>query len=407
MIVANINLYINLGGDLYYMKNQIMLEAEKLQEELTAWRRGLHQIPEIGLALPETVAFVTEKLREMGIPYTVYEDSSNIMACIGQGDTCYMIRGDMDALPIVEQSQESFAATNGCMHACGHDMHTAMMLGAAKLIKAHESELHGVAKLFFQSGEETFAGAKALIAAGAMENPHVDAALALHVFSQKPLGTLGGHTNPCAGVYGFRIKLTGKGVHGSSPEDGIDPINTAVHIHQGLQELVAREISGFDEVALTIGKFHAGNAANIIPETAEMEGTLRVFNPDIRRRMIRRIHEITEGIAAAYRTKAEIETLSDVPPMVCDADELAWSRKVIREVDDSLTVDAFHAMGSEDFACYSELVPTAFYMIGAGVDNPDERLPQHNPKIRFNEKVLPIGAAVYASAVLKKLGKQS
>ena len=131
------------------MKNQIMLEAEQLQEELTAWRRELHQIPEVGLTLPKTVAFVTKKLEEMNIEYTVYEDSSNVVACIGKGDTCYMIRGDMDALPIEEQSQEPFSSTNGCMHACGHDMHTTMMLGAAKLIKAHESELRGVAKLIF------------------------------------------------------------------------------------------------------------------------------------------------------------------------------------------------------------------------------------------------------------------
>jgi amidohydrolase len=386
------------------MKNQIMLEAEQLLEEMTAWRRELHQIPEIGLALPQTVAFVTKKLKEMNIKYTVYEDSSNIVAYIGQGSACYMIRGDMDALPIKEQSQEPFASANGCMHACGHDMHTAMMLGAANLIKAHETELHGVAKLVFQSAEEIFAGAKALIHDGVMENPHVDAALALHVFSQKPLGTLGGHTNPCAGVYGFRIKLTGQGVHGSSPEGGIDPINTAIHIHLGLQELMAREISGFNEVALTIGKFHAGSAANIIPETAEMEGTLRVFDPKVRERIIRRIHEITENIASAYRTKAEIEVLSDVPPLVCDEKELAWCREVILDVDDSLTVDTFHAMGSEDFACYSELVPAAFYMLGAGVEDPKDRLPQHNPKIRFNEDVLPIGAAIYATAVLKRLG---
>lgn len=387
------------------MKNQIMLEAEQIQEELTEWRRKLHQIPELGLKLPRTVAFVTEKLEEMGVEYTVYEESSNVVARIGQGDTCYLIRGDMDALPITEESGETFAASNGCMHACGHDMHTTMMLGAAKLIKAHEAELNGVAKLIFQSAEEIFAGAKAAIASGVMENPHVDAAMALHVFSQKPLGTLGGHAVPAAGVYGFRIKLTGQGVHGSSPECGVDPINTAIHIHLGLQELMAREVSGFDEVALTIGKFCAGSAANIIPETAELEGTLRVFDPAVRERMIQRIHDITYSIAAAYRTKAEIEVLSDVPPLVCDEKENAWSRGVIHEVDDSLIVDDFHAMGSEDFACYSELVPSTFYMIGAGVENPEERLPQHNPKIRFNEGVLPIGAAVYATAVLKRLGK--
>ena len=387
------------------MKNQIMLEAEQIKEEMTAWRRKLHQIPEIGLKLPKTVQFVKEKLDEMGIEYTVYEESSNIVACIGHGDTCYMIRGDMDALPMEEKSGETFSSTNGCMHACGHDMHTAMMLGAAKLIKAHESELKGVAKLLFQSAEEIFAGAKAAITSGVMENPHVDAAMALHVFSQKPLGTLGGHKLPAAGVYGFRIKLTGQGVHGSSPEHGVDPINTAIHIHLGLQELISREVSGFDEVALTIGKFHAGSAANIIPETAELEGTLRVFDPVLRQKMIQRIHTITQNIAEAYRTKAEIEVLSNVPPLVCDEAENSWSREVIYEVNNSLIIDEFHAMGSEDFAFYSELVPATFYMIGAGVENPEERFPQHNPKIRFNEDVLPIGAAVYTTAVLKRLSK--
>ena len=387
------------------MKNQIMLEAEQIKEEMTAWRRKLHQIPEIGLKLPKTVQFVKEKLDEMGIEYTVYEESSNIVACIGHGDTCYMIRGDMDALPMEEKSGETFSSTNGCMHACGHDMHTAMMLGAAKLLKAHESELKGVAKLLFQSAEEIFAGAKAAITSGVMENPHVDAAMALHVFSQKPLGTLGGHKLPAAGVYGFRIKLTGQGVHGSSPEHGVDPINTAIHIHLGLQELISREVSGFDEVALTIGKFHAGSAANIIPETAELEGTLRVFDPVLRQKMIQRIHTITQNIAEAYRTKAEIEVLSNVPPLVCDEAENAWSREVIYEVNNSLIIDEFHAMGSEDFAFYSELVPATFYMIGAGVENPEERFPQHNPKIRFNEDVLPIGAAVYTTAVLKRLSK--
>ena len=130
-----------------------------------------------------------------------------------------------------------------------------------------------------------------------------------------------------------------------------------------------------------------------------------MFDPEIREKIIRRIHEISQGIAAAYRTKVEIEVLSDVPPLVCDEKENAWCQEVIREVDDSLIVKSFHAMGSEDFACYSRLVPSSFFMIGAGVDNPDERLPQHNPKIRFNENVLPIGAAIYATAVLKRLGK--
>ena len=385
---------------------KLLESAKELETQLRTWRRTLHRHPEVGFDLPETKALVKKALTEMG--YTPQDcGKCGVLALAGgkrPGKTI-LLRGDMDALPLQEESGEEFASeVPGKMHGCGHDMHTAMMLGAAKLIKAHESELNGVAKLLFQSAEEIFAGAKAAIAGGVMENPHVDSALALHVFSQKPLGTLGGHKVPAAGVYGFRIKLTGQGVHGSSPEHGVDPINTAIHIHLGLQELMSREVSGFDEVALTIGKFHAGSA-NIIPETAELEGTLRVFDPVLRERMIQRIHTITQNIAEAYRTKAEIEVLSDVPPLVCDEQENAWSRDVIHEVDDSLIVDEFHAMGSEDFACISELVPATFYMVGAGVENPDERLPQHNPKIRFNEDVLPIGAAIYTTAVLKKLSR--
>ena len=163
------------------MQNQLLKEANEFQEKLSAWRRALHQIPEIGLHLPKTVAFVKKELEQMDIPYTVYEESSCIVALIGSGEKCFMLRSDMDALPVREESGEPFASENGCMHACGHDMHTTTLLGAAKLLKSHERELKGTVKLLFQSAEETFQGAKAAVDAGVLENPRVDAAFAMHV----------------------------------------------------------------------------------------------------------------------------------------------------------------------------------------------------------------------------------
>ena len=166
------------------MENQLLKEAQAMQAQLSEWRRALHQIPELGLHLPKTVDFVKEKLTEMEIDYHVYEDSSCITACIGKGNKCFLLRSDMDGLPMPEESGVSFASQNGCMHSCGHDLHTATLLGAAKLLKAHEEDLSGIVKLFFQSGEEIFAGASAAIEAGILEKPTVDAAFGMHVASE-------------------------------------------------------------------------------------------------------------------------------------------------------------------------------------------------------------------------------
>ena len=180
-----------------------------------------------------------------------------------------MLRGDMDALPVAEESGEPFASTNGCMHACGHDMHATALLGAARMLKAREAELvdaNATVKLLFQPGEETFEGARAAIADGLLQNPRPQAAFAMHVNSQSPLGLVLYGSPALSGVYGFRITLQGKGGHGSSPEICIDPITTGVHVHLALQELIAREVPATKEVALTVGKFAGGQAANVIPD---------------------------------------------------------------------------------------------------------------------------------------------
>ena len=383
------------------MAGQLLVEAQAMKEELVSWRRTLHQIPELGVKLPQTVAFVVSKLEEIGVSYEVYEDCSCVTATIGNGGKCILLRGDMDALPVEEEADVDFKSTNGCMHACGHDMHATALLGAVKLLKAHESELKGTVKFIFQSGEEVFAGAKAAIANGLMENPKVEAAFGTHVLASMPLGLIGYGEISMASVYAFRIKIQGKGTHGSAPESGIDPLTAGAHILIGLQELLAREISASDEAALTIGHFEGGSASNIIPDTALLEGTLRTFKPEVREFLIQRIKEVAEGVAKTYRTSVTIEEMSNIPAVICDMNFADKVVKGIKELDENIVITSeMHAMGSEDFACYAEMVPSMFCMIGAGVEDKSKWVGQHNPNILFNEDALPVGAALYAKVAV-------
>lgn len=389
------------------MDHQLLQEAQAMQEELSGWRRALHRTPEIGLELPETVRYVEQQLREMGVEYEVHRDCSCITAVIGSGDHCFMLRSDMDGLPMKEESGEPFLAENGRMHSCGHDLHAAILLGAAKLLKKHEKELCGKVKLLFQSGEEIFAGAKAAIEAGVLNHPPVDAAFAMHVASAMTNNLIIYGSYPMAAVYGFRITLTGVEAHGSTPHLGVDPINTGVHIHLALQELIAREISSTEEACLTIGSFQAGSAANIIPETAVMEGTLRVFRPQIKKQLVKRIHEVANQVAQTYRTKVEIQVLSDVPPVVCDEKLNQQIIESIHKLDDSVKIlPVYHVMGSEDFAFFTEKIPASYFCIGAGTEDRSRWRGQHNPGVCFNENCLPLGAAVYANAAFEWLAKQ-
>lgn len=390
------------------MSDLLLQEAQEIKDELVAWRRALHQIPELGTHLPQTVSYVTAQLDAMGIPYTVLEDSSNVIATIGSGSKCFLLRSDMDALPVAEETGLPFASRNGCMHGCGHDMHAATLLGAARLLKKHEAELPGIVKLLFQSGEETFTGAAAAIKGGVLENPHVDAAFAMHVFAAVEKDTILYSVNPMAAVYGFKITLTGHGGHGSQPEHCIDPINAGVQVYLALQSLIARECPPSAEAALTIGQFDAGNAANVIPQRAVLQGTLRTFKSEITELMIRRINEIVPAVAAAYRTTAEIEVLSNIPSVVCDEALNEEFTASIHELDPSIRMDSsLHVMGSEDFAFISEAVPASYFIIGAGVEDPSKRLGQHNPKILFNEDALVTASAAYAKVAVDWLKKHS
>ena len=391
---------------------ELRREAQTMQPQLTADRRRLHRNPEAGAVLPETVAYVKGRLTEMG--YHPQELGGGLTATVTGTDTgrCILLRADMDALRGQEQSGLSFRSENGCMHACGHDMHTAMLLGAAQLLMQHRQELTGTVKLVFQPDEEGFTGAKAMLAAGVLQAPAPSEALALHVHSGTPSGTvLCGSGTFMAGCTLFRITVRGKGCHGAMPETGVDPINIAAHIYLALQALTAREISAKEPAVVTIGHFQGGQAPNIIPEEAVMEGTIRTFDRELSARIMERIRVIAENTAAAFRGSATVEEIASAPPLVNDpalmeqvsgwAEELAGKERVYR-LDQG-------GMGSEDFASFTYELPCAYLLLGAGTPQEDPRYgkPMHNEAVVFNEDVLPIGAALHTLFALRMLAQET
>lgn len=397
-------------------KEQIMQEAAALQEEIKAHRLWLHTHAETGFDLTETKPYVKSALAEMG--YAVQESGkAGLVTTVGKpGGKVPLLRADMDALPIAEEADVDFVCKNGRMHACGHDMHTAMLLGAAKILKAHESELDGMVKLMFQPAEEIFEGSKDMIASGVLENPRPDAALMIHVAAGMPLpaGTVvvsaPGVSAPAADY--FTIRVHGKGCHGSAPQNGIDPLTAAAHILVALQEIHARELSASDEAVLTIGTFHAGEAGNVIPDTATMGGTIRTYDEKTRAYLKKRMTAIAKNVAEAFRASAEVSFGSGCPTLVNDG---ALSEKVTGYLKDLLGADrAFTTAelsggkparggGSEDFAYVSHEVPSLMLALAAGEPSKGYVYPQHHPKVKFDESVLSTGAAVFVDCAMRYL----
>ena len=381
----------------------ILKRAREISGEVIANRRQLHENPELGFELDKTVAFVKEKLKEMG-----YEprDCGNhgVTACVGgkRAGGCVLLRGDMDALPMQEDSGLPFASkTDGIAHTCGHDTHTAMLLGAAKILKEMEDELHGTVKLMFQPAEELCGGAKSMVEDGILENPKVDAALGIHSMAMDPFGVLGITAGPMfASADMFRIRVVGKGGHGALPAVSIDPVNAAAHILINLQELMAREISGADNAVLTIGSLQGGTAANIIPAEATLLGTLRTYDPEIRSFLLGRIDEMARYTAKTFRAEAEFTVLSSCPTAACDPAVTERMVQAIRAVLGEEMVNDCHCIltGSEDFGYVSEKVPSAFFTLGSDRRDGTEMYPQHHPKIRFDEETFVNGVAAYCAA---------
>ncbi|MDE6125156.1 MAG: amidohydrolase, partial [Eubacterium sp.] len=301
-----------------------------------------------------------------------------------------------------------FASDKGAIHACGHYMHSSMLLGAAKLLKEYQSEIDGTVKLVFQPDEEGFTGAKEMLKAGVLENPHVDAGIALHVHSGTPSGMiLCGLGTTMSGCTLFRIKVKGKGCHGAMPETGVDPINIAAHIYQSLQTINTREVSPLNPVVLTIGKFAGGEAPNIIPEEVVLEGSIRTLDIDVAKQVFRRVQEIAKQTAVLFNGEALVSEIASAPPLINDKNMTRNVAGYLKEICNPDTIVLFEqgGMGSEDFASYTYEIPCSYLVIGAGTAQENELYgkPMHNSSVVFNENILPIGSAVYACSAIKWL----
>lgn len=305
-----------------FKAEDIMDKARKLQDEIVENRRYLHQIPELGLELPKTRKYIMEKLREMDIE--PIELGDGIVANIGdpsKGKT-FMLRADIDALPIKEELDLEFKSTNENMHACGHDIHASTLLATAKLLKEMEDEIPGNVKLMFQPGEETLSGAKKMIENGLLENPKVDAAMMIHVFTgvNAEAGKIMiPRVDACSMAPDeFHINIQGKGGHGGLPHETVDPLNIAAHTHIALQELVSREIKPGEKALCVVGSMSGGQASNVVPDTAKLIGCIRTMNNDTREFMKGRLVEISESTAKTFRGATNVEYTLECPSAMRD-----------------------------------------------------------------------------------------
>ncbi len=394
--------------------------AQELNAELLENRRYLHRHAEVGMHLPKTKAYVMEKLAEYGLePKECGEGVTALIGGAGLGNKeaeqnsgkVLLLRADMDALPMREESGLTFAGADGtAAHTCGHDCHAAMLLTAAKMLKEREDELEGTVKLMFQPAEEILKGSKHMIEHGILENPKVDAALAYHVGAGKmPLGIFM-YNDTGTMMYSsnmFRIQIKGKGSHGAYPGEAIDPINIGARIHLGLQDLIAKESSPEHKCMLTIGQFLAGSAPNIIPDSASMTGSLRAGNPQVPEFLFRCMKTIAESTAKEFGGTAEVEMLTDVPPLICNSEMV---REVVRymqelNVPGAVPYPNVSASASEDFAVIAARVPSVFMYLSAGFQDERGDVLAHNPRVQFNEGVLPIGAAYLAHCAMRWLAE--
>lgn len=377
----------------------ILDEIDDMKEKLLKDRRTLHQMPEIGFALDQTCAYIKKRLTELG--YTPHDIGDHgIYTTIGEGSPCLLLRADMDGLPIEEESGLPFASTNHHAHACGHDLHMTMLLGACALFKKMK-KINGTIKILFQPSEENASGAKAMIEAGILENPHVDAAFSMHIKADQKTGTI--HYRPgtlMASSDFFKVVIEGKSAHGSAPHEGIDPIAIAAHTIVNLEMISSREINAKERFTMTFGKVEAGKANNVIPDEATLEGSIRCFDPDVRVAVLERFEDIISATCDMYNANSRIDypmralTVYNDPKMV---DLLTPALKEIAEVDDHCEPLSI----SEDFSYYSEKVPSLFVLVGAQGDH--EPISLHNSAIVFNEAGMKTGISAFVQAALTYL----
>ena len=387
------------------MTETIKAEAISLAPTLEEIFQTLHQFPELGNCEHSSAALIRARLDALGIPYTPLLDTATVAVIRGHAPGRTIgFRADIDALPLTEETGLPYASrTCGVMHACGHDFHTAALLGAAELLARRRNKFAGTVKLFFQPDEEGDGGAARMIAAGCMENPTVDAMLCCHVESGIPTGTLSVRSGPiCAASNPFAVTIRGRGSHGAKPHLGTDVIVAGAQIVTALQTISSRRTSPTEPVVVTVGSFHSGTAGNILPEEAKLTGILRTMGGEAKERVKADFRAIVSGIAAGMGVEAEIEIFESYPGCRNDPAVTSLLRQAAAKVlgePNVLELDA-PSLGTDDFGYFSDTAPGCYYYIGVGNEEKGFTCPNHNPRFAADPDALPLAAAVAAQAAL-------
>ncbi len=387
-----------------------MVDIHKLISEnkdlIIQTRRDLHRIPEVGYTEEKTSAYVADYLEREGLDVQTGIARFGVVGLLetGRPGPTLMIRADMDALLLQEDTGLAFASTHdGVMHACGHDAHMAMALGAATILNRIKADLTGTVKFVFQPAEEGPGGAKPMIDEGVMENPKVDYAIGCHLWSEIPEGTIGVRSGPfMAAMDRFDLKIFGKGGHGAMPHMCIDALEVGIQVVNALQRIVSRHMDPLEPSVVTVGRFHAGTTFNIIPGEAEMCGTTRTFNLDIWDSWEQRLRKVIGGVCASMGADFELKFEKGYPPTVNDDDiSDAVRRCAAKVVGPQKVVEPPRTMGGEDMSFFLQQAKGCFYVLGVGGDG---YAPVHNPKFMFNEAVLPLGVETHCRVALDLLG---
>ncbi len=392
-------------------------EARALQPSTVELRRRVHRHPEVGLQLPRTQQTILEEIADLGLEVSTGQSVTSVVALLegGRPGPTVLLRADMDALPLQEETGLDFASeVDGAMHACGHDTHVAMLVSAARLLAARRRDLAGRVVLMFQPGEEGHHGARFMLEEGLLDEAAyaapVGAAFALHISTQYPVSTINLRPGTLlASADRVRITVRGRGGHASAPHHALDPVPVACEIVQAFQTMITRQVSVFDPAVLTIARITAGTTHNVIPDTAEMLGTLRALSKQTREAVRAHIVRVAEGVAAAHGASVQVELESGYPMTVNDPAAAEVARAVAGDLigEDAVNVLSEPIMGAEDFSYLLQRVPGAMAFLGACPPelDPETAPSNHSSRVVFDEDALPVGVATYAALALRELAR--
>ena len=389
--------------------NGLYHEAQALFEYSQQLRRNFHRHPELGFKEMWTAGIIARELSQLGLEVSTKVAKTGIVALLegNHPGPVVLLRFDMDALPIQEENSADYASqVPGVMHACGHDGHMAIGITVARILKNHHKDFNGTIKLVFQPAEEGLGGSVKMISEGVLENPKPDYALALHLWNECHIGTVALVPGPfLAGATSFRISISGRGGHGALPQQTADPVLAGAHLVAAIQSIVSRNVSPLDAAVISVTQFHAGDAYNVIPQSAELRGTFRFFKDDIRNLLIERISQLSKGISGAMGCKAEIEFSEVTPAVKNDADVTRKLAPIFIETLPDIIIDSeFHTMVSEDMAYLLEEITGCYFMVGSA--NPERGIVygHHQPKFDFDEAAIPRAVALMSAAAIELLG---